>query len=185
MYIFWDNSNIHYSGLNLVFPQREPGNSQELFRTNFRNLFEVCRNDREVAGAFIVGSIPPEDDGIWDYIRSLGITLELLERSAKNKEIGVDETLQTRMLRLLLDTEPSTIAVLTGDGAGSKVGRGFLSDLERAHKMGWKIEVYSWDASCNKKLKSFAETHGTYIPLEDFYNVITFIKNNRWSIDIN
>ena len=25
MYIFWDNSNIHFAGLNHVFPMKEPG----------------------------------------------------------------------------------------------------------------------------------------------------------------
>lgn len=25
MYIFWDNSNIHYAGLDHVFPSKEPG----------------------------------------------------------------------------------------------------------------------------------------------------------------
>ena len=45
MFIFWDNSNIHISGLKAM-EQKEPGKLKELFRTNFKNLFELVRNNR-------------------------------------------------------------------------------------------------------------------------------------------
>ena len=35
MYIFWDNSNIHYAGLNQVRPMLEPTAKKELYRTYF------------------------------------------------------------------------------------------------------------------------------------------------------
>lgn len=44
MYIFWDNSNIHISGLK-VMEEKEPTQTKELFRTNFKNLFELVRNN--------------------------------------------------------------------------------------------------------------------------------------------
>jgi hypothetical protein len=34
MYIFWDNSNIHYSGLAFM-EIKEPTQDKNLFRTNF------------------------------------------------------------------------------------------------------------------------------------------------------
>ena len=43
VYIIWDNSNIHYGGLNQVFPIKEPGQQKELYRTHFLNLLNlVC-----------------------------------------------------------------------------------------------------------------------------------------------
>lgn len=58
MFIFWDNSNIHISGLKAM-EQKEPDQLKELFRTNFKNLFELVRNNREVESAYLSGSIPP------------------------------------------------------------------------------------------------------------------------------
>ena len=40
MFIFWDNSNIHISGLNAM-AEKEPNQLRELFRTNFPNLFAL------------------------------------------------------------------------------------------------------------------------------------------------
>lgn len=52
------------------------------------------------------------------------------------------------MLRTAVDNLGSddTIVVLTGDGAGNEMGTGFLADLERVHRMGFSIEVISWEA---------------------------------------
>lgn len=40
VYIIWDNSNIHYGGLNQVFPIKEPGQQKEfikIFCENWQN----------------------------------------------------------------------------------------------------------------------------------------------------
>lgn len=46
MYIFWDNSNIHISGLR-VMKEKEPTQQQELFRTDFNNLFDLVRKKEQ------------------------------------------------------------------------------------------------------------------------------------------
>ncbi|MNV63023.1 hypothetical protein D3C71_1555990 [compost metagenome] len=140
----------------------------------------MVRNQRVVKTAFVAGSVPPPSDTIWNHIRSLGVNLKLLNRDAKNKEVGLDETIQTFLLRTMIDVRPpETIALLTGDGAGDEIGIGFLADLKRAHSLGWKVEVYSWDAGCKRELREFAKQHGTYYKLEDFYDHITFIEGGR------
>ncbi len=53
--------------------------------------------------------------------------------------------------------------------------------LERAHNHGWKIEVVSWDAGCNRYLRQFAEKNGVYRSLEPAYEQVTFIDNKRWA----
>lgn len=183
MYIFWDNSNIHISGLT-VMQKYEPTQQRELFRTNFKNLFELVRNGRTVDTAFLSGSVPPPNNDLWDYLRRMGISLQLLSKTAEGTEQeSVDMSLQTMMLRTAIDnlSRPSTIAVLTGDGAGKQLGEGFLSDLTRISALGWNIEVYAWEETCNRYLKDFAEKSGIFFPLEKYYYAITFLKEDRYN----
>lgn len=183
MYIFWDNSNIHISGLS-VMAQKEPTQLRELFRTNFNNLFDLVRNNRHVDAAYLSGSIPPPNNALWDYLKNMGIQLQLLNRTAEGTEQeSVDMSLQTIMLRTAIDciSTPSTIAVLTGDGAGKQLGEGFLSDLKRIKNMGWDIEVYSWAGSCNRYLKEYVEQNGKFVALDDYYFSITFLKEDRYN----
>ena len=183
MFIFWDNSNIHISGLKAM-EQKEPVQLKELFRTNFKNLFELVRNNREVESAYLSGSIPPPNNALWDYLKNMGINLQLLNKTAEGTEQeSVDMSLQTMMLRTAMDhmSEPSTIAILTGDGAGKQLGEGFLSDLKRIKNLGWNIEVYSWENSCNRYLKEYAQKNGKFIALDDYYFSITFLKEDRYN----
>jgi hypothetical protein len=182
MYIFWDNSNIHISGLNSVMPIKEPTAIRELYRTNFKNLFELVRNNRTVDAAYLSGSIPPPNNDLWEHAKNLGIQLQLLNKASDGTEQeSVDMSLQTMMLRNALDNPPCIMAVLTGDGAGKQLGEGFLSDLKRIARLNWKIEVYSWDITCNRYLKDFAIQNGTFIPLEDYYESITYLKRDRYN----
>ena len=73
------------------------------------------------------------------------------------------------------------MVLLTGDGNGYSDGKGFIKQLERAHKHGWQIEVVSWDAGCNRQLKNFAEQNGVYRSLEPAYEKIIFVNNKRWA----
>ena len=180
MFLFWDNSNIHYSGLNEVFPMIEPGRERGIYRTHFRNLFELVRAGRTVEGAYVAGSVPPPSDSLWEYLRKLHIELTLLDKTASGKEQdSVDMSLQTNMFRVAMDNKPSVMALLTGDGAGSKLGKGFLADIQRIHNFGWEFEVYAWESSCNQKLKTFAQENGKFIALETYYYSITFLKGER------
>lgn len=181
MYIFWDNSNIHISGLEAVRPKFEPAAPRELYRTDFSKLFQLVCKGRKVDCAYLSGSVPPPSDALWEYLRNMDIKLQLLDKTADGKEQeSVDMSLQTMMLRTAIDNKPSTIAVLTGDGAGKQLGEGFLSDLKRIkEKFGWDIEIYAWETTCSKALKQYAETNGHFINLEDFYYSVTYIKRDR------
>jgi len=184
MYVFWDNSNIHISGLDSVRPDLEPKAPRELFRTHFTNLFQLVCKGRKVDCAYLSGSVPPPSDSLWNYLRSMGIKLQLLDKTASGKEQeSVDMSLQTMMLRTSIDHTPSTIAVLTGDGAGKQLGEGFLSDLKRVkERFGWNIEIYAWEKTCSKALKDYAVNNGQFIKLEDYYYYITYIKKDREGI---
>jgi hypothetical protein len=180
MYIFWDNSNIQFSGANCACGLIEPQVNSVLYRTYFKNLFELVRKGRTIQEGYVAGSIPPPSDDLWNYITGLGVTLNKLDKTSSGKEQdSVDIWLQNKMLHTIIDESPSIMAVLTGDGAGALSGDGFLAELKRAHNRGWAIEVYAWDCTCNRHLKQFAENNGTFIALEQYYYSISFIKGGR------
>lgn len=186
MYIFWDNSNIHYAGLNHVLPTKEPTAIRECYRTYFKGLLTLVQQGRTIDNIFFAGSIPPKGDSLWNAVRQLGITPSLLPRSLTDGEADTtDHVLQLALLRLAFDhPEPSTVALLTGDGAGINSGEGFLADAKRLSARGWQFEVYSWDVACHSELRAFATENGKYFKLEDYYENITFIQNGRRAIEL-
>lgn len=121
VHIFWDNSNIHFVGLNNVMPIKEPGHDRGDYRTYFKGLLQLAHRGRETGKVYLAGSIPPENDSLWNYIKSLGIQVELLERTKENRENANDVSIQAAMLRTAMDNlgENDTFVLLTGDGAGS------------------------------------------------------------------
>jgi hypothetical protein len=182
VHIYWDNSNI-FIGSKFAAQKREAGFAQQNVRIQFDSLLTLARGGRTVSGAICVGSVPPELRTVWDRLRSLGVTVETYERGAgSGTEQGTDQCLQVHMLRALADVRPPQVAVLlTGDGARYEEGAGFYADLERMAKAGWGVEVISWDGACKRAFKDWAKTVGCYIPLEDYYDSVTFIEGGRKS----
>lgn len=179
--IFWDNSNIWLVGRR-VCQVREPGD-ESAFRIHFGNLLDFVVNNRAVRDALVGGSVPPNNDPLWQRFERLGIKVNTQERGASTGgEIAVDEIIQLEMANRVLDVAPpETMVLLTGDGSGYLDGQGFIKQLERAHHHGWTIEVISWDAGCNRHLKTFSQAHGSYRPLEPAYEQVSFVNNKRWA----
>ncbi|KAF9733320.1 hypothetical protein PMIN02_008585 [Paraphaeosphaeria minitans] len=60
-------------------------------------------------------------------------------------EQGVDEILHLKMCQSVLDIEvPTTMVLATGDGNAAEHSDGFLANVERALKKGWRVELVSW-----------------------------------------
>jgi hypothetical protein len=179
--IFWDNSNIWLVGRN-VCAKREPGDELS-FRIHFARLLDFVVNNRPVSYAFVGGSIPPNNDPLWQRFENLGAKVNTQQRGADTgSEVAVDEIIQLEMANRVLDAPASeTMTLLTGDGSGYLDGQGFIKQLERAHNHGWEVEVISWDAGCNRHLRAFAEQHGSYRSLEPVYDRVTFFNNKRWA----
>ena len=95
-----------------------------------------------------------------------------------HREQGVDQALQTAMLRDAFDYngDPGIAVMLTGDGAGFDDGVGFHADLERMRRRGWRVEVLSWRHSCNRAMRRWAEQYGRFVALDDFYQSVTFLE---------
>ncbi len=180
VYLFWDNSNIFIGAQAVAMKQDGPLNAGRL-RIQFDSLYKLAIAGRSVVKAVCVGSVPPELQGVWDRLRGTGVVVELFERGSEtHKEVGVDQSLQVHMLRAALDNASPQVAVLlTGDGKGYEDGVGFHADMERLRDRGWGIEVLAWDHACRAKLKTWAKAEGVYIPLDHFYDQITFLEGVR------
>lgn len=187
--IFWDNSNIAFTRRELV-PKFEPHQDQSKLRIHFLNLFDYARFRRPVDTFVMVGSIPPENDALWNRVQELKafvsnkFELIKLSRDAQNREQGVDDTLRAELLRFCVAgvKQPGTVALLTGDGAGYTKGKGFFDAIELvAEQLNWRVQLYAWDCSCHKDMRSWAENHRRvqYKNLEDAYYQLTFIEWGR------
>ena len=179
VFIYWDDSNIFISAQALAV-EWEGEDARPRVRLHFRNLLELAHAGRPIHRAVAVGSIPPELRHVWNRLENEGVTVHLLERGALHgREVGVDQVLQTYMLRDTVDHngDPGIAVILTGDGAGFADGVGFHADLERMHRKGWRIEVLSWRHSCNRRMREWTEENGEFIALDDFYDSVTFLES--------
>ena len=183
VFVYWDNSNIFHEAQRLA---EEIENSPEArFRVciNFDNLLRLAHADRPVEKALAAGSVPPEMQQLWNRMESKGVQVHLHNRGSRERgEQDVpDRLLQLSMLEDALDYNgnPGIVVLLTGDGAGYMEGMGFHSTLERMHRRRWRVEILSWAHSTNQRMRRWAEDHGLFIPLDDFYNAITFLEPSR------
>ena len=177
VFIYWDNSNIFINAQE-VAAEREGGTARSRVRIHFRSILELAHAGRDIENAVLVGSVPPELRSLWYRLENEGVTVKLLERGTMGgREQGVDQLLQIEILRDMVDyNDPGIVVMLTGDGAGFVDGAGFHADLERMHRRGWRIEIMSWLRSCNPRMRRWAEENGKFIPLDDFYDSITFLE---------
>ena len=178
VFIYWDNSNIFISAQNAA-AEREGWDARPRVRIHFSSLLRLASAGRPIERAVAVGSVPPELRHVWNRLENEGVEVELVERGALHgREVGVDQILQTHMLRDALDHngDPGIAVMLTGDGAGFMDGVGFHADLTRMHNKGWRIEVLSWKHSCNRRMREWAENNGVFVALDDYYDGITFLE---------
>ena len=183
VFVYWDNSNIFHEAQRFAEERNEGSNARYRVRINFENMLRLAHADRSLKRALAVGSLPPELRHLWNRLDGLGVDVELFDQGdPSHGEQGMPTgVLQLRMLEDALDyiDDPSIVALLTGDGAGYMEGAGFHSILERMHKRRWRIEILSWAHSCNQRMRSWAQEHGVFVPLDDFYESITFMEPSR------
>ena len=179
VFIYWDNSNM-FIGARSLASEMESGDAYYRIRLEFQNLLRLAHADRPVERAYAVGSVPPELRAVWNRLEGTGVEVDLFERGEySGREQAVDQALQTRMLRDLIDNngDPGIVVLLTGDGAGFYDGVGFHADIERMHARGWKVEVLSWERSCNRRMRNWVEENGLFVCLDDYYLSTTFLTD--------
>lgn len=183
VFVYWDNSNIYHEAQRLAEEKQGTPGARWLIRINFEMTLDLAHAGRPVHKAMAAGSIPPEMRGVWNRLESRGVEVRLFDRgaAASGEQEVPDRLLQLEMLKdaLIHNGDPGTVALLTGDGAGYEQGEGFHRALELMHAKGWKIEILSWAHSCNQRMRRWAEQNGVFVPLDDFYDSITFREPSR------
>ena len=183
VFIYWDNSNIFHEAQRLAEERNGLTEAKYRVRIHFDNLLKLAQagDERNLKSAFAAGSIPPDLQNLWNRMENLGIEVHIFDRvSAGLGEQQVpDSVLQLRMVQNALKYRPGIAVLLTGDGAGYREGQGFHTTLELLHDNGWGIEVLSWKYSCKRQMRTWAEQNGKFIPLDDYYNSITFLEPSR------
>ncbi len=187
-HIFVDNSNI-IGGAQIYF--RNHGVPWPAVRIYWKHLFRIAERDILPATRVLAGSLPPDNDALWDYARQNGYDTALLRRVERDDgrlgEQGVDETLHARISAALLDYEPpQSLILLTGDGRKSDFKTSFLDNAKRAAKRGWAVSIYSWKDQMSNSFKLLKAQHPTKINLfhlDDWANSITFIKGGTFNVE--
>jgi hypothetical protein len=50
------------------------------------------------------------------------------------------------------------------------------------HRKGWGVEVLAWERTCNPRLRQWAEKIGVFVPLEDYYETVTFTEDEAGAL---
>ena len=182
VHIIWDNSNIWLGGKSTC-EELEPGVISSAFRIHFGNLYDFVLNGRAAGHRYFGGSVPPEAEALWGFLKDLGCETSLLHRVGGGEQ-AVDEVLHLKMSNLVLDIDPpETLALLSGNGHTSEFQSSFPAHVERALKREWEVEIYSWDGSMNHKIYDpiiEAYEKVKYIKLDDYYRFVTFIQEGDY-----
>ena len=183
VFVYLDNSNIFHAAQDLAEERNGDAYARYRVRIQFENLLRLAHADRPVEKALAAGSIPPALINLWNRMAEAGVEVHLFDRGApdRGEQETPDQWLQLRMLEDSLDYlgNPGTVVLLTGDGAGYNEGRGFHSTLERMKRLDWKVEVLSWIHSTNRRMKEWVEANGVFVPLDDYYEAITYTNTPR------
>ena len=182
VFIYWDNSNIYIGAQSVAIAREEGPGARNLIRVNFENMLRLAHADRPMKRAVAAGSVPPEMRRLWYQLEAKGVEVHLFDRGENRGEQDMpDKMLQLRMLEDGFDNNghPGIIVLLTGDGAGFYDGAGFHRTVERLHRRGWRVEILAWGDSCNVRMRKWAEENGAFIPLEDYYESVTYLEPSR------
>ncbi|MEN6382823.1 MAG: NYN domain-containing protein [Rectinema sp.] len=188
IHIFWDNSNV-WGGLSQLRLANEPTVPWFALRVYFKNIYELVSKGRLAETKIMAGSVPPECEELWDCARILGFQTDLLKRVDSSQDVkceqAVDEILHMKMANAILDYEgDQTMILLSGDSSLSTYDTSFPSQLQRALKKGWKVEVYSASSCISKqKYKKLIDEYPRQIELIDidpYYFSLTYVREGEY-----
>jgi hypothetical protein len=188
IHVFWDNSNV-WGGLSQLRLFNEPAVPWFALRAHFRNIYNVVSKGRTAETKIMAGSVPPECDELWAYARTLGFQTDLLKRVESSpmthQEQAVDEILHMKMANAILDFDgEQTMILLSGDSANSEYDTSFPSQLKRALKKKWSVEVYSASMCISQsKYQPLFDEFGEKIKIFDldpYYFQLTYVKEGDY-----
>ena len=192
IHIFWDNSNV-WGALSNLRVTKEPDVPWYALRAYFKNIYDFAAKGRDANTKVMAGSVPPECEELWDYARNLGFETDLLKRVESDEstkcEQAVDEILHMKIANAILDYEPpQTLVILSGDSSISDYNTSFPSQIERAIKHGWDVEIYTSTNTISKtKYQPLLDKYPGKIKIayfDNYYYKLTFVKEGEyWKIN--
>jgi hypothetical protein len=187
IHVFYDNSNA-WGGAQAHRAANEPEVPWVALRIHTTHMFRLIEQGRQAVTRVLAGSVPPSSEELWEWARKNRYQTALLRKVESDDgsiiEQGVDEVLHLKIANVLID-HPNTdvLVVVTGDGNLSEFGTGFLSQIERAIKLGWKVEVWSWSRTLSRKYLTLAKKWPgqlKLIALDPFYESVTFVQPGHY-----
>jgi uncharacterized LabA/DUF88 family protein len=164
LYIFCDNSNIFLEGQWAAGRASGKKGPNSEFRIDYGQLITVCAKGRPVSQANLYGSIPPQNDSLWNAIRAQGWNVRTLERNLAGKEKGLDIEIALDMNDLAHDVlTPGTMILVAGDGD-------YQTLIPRLQKKQWRVEVAFYE-NVALSIRTLADD---FISLEDCLHQIRF-----------
>jgi hypothetical protein len=101
-------------------------------------------------------------------------------------EQGVDEMLHLKVANALLDhNPPQTLVLGTGDGREAGWRTSFPGQAERALRLGWRVEVWSWQEQLTSRYAALAHAHPGKVEvhtLDPHYFSLTFVRGGSYRI---
>jgi len=186
IHVFFDNSNM-WGGAQATRLLREPTVPWVALRIHYDNLFTFIEGGRDRRTAELSGSVPPECEALWPYASKHGYKTNLLQKvddgTGRMVEQAVDEILHLKMANVLLDYPATdTLVVATGDGKLSSFGTGFRTQIERALKLGWTVELWSFSEVCNSCYDRIAHVSPSLHlkMLDTHYDCVTFVQGGEY-----
>ena len=170
-FAFLDLSNIWYGLRDAALNHHEEPRASRLYAANLAGLLRAGR------GNFRMTSVANADvpKNVVAHFAEFGDVLVRESGKLSGTEQANDETLQVRMYEAMHSYPAGVMVLATGDGAGWKMGRGFVPALDAARQHKWGIEIVSWSHVTNGKLVSWIEgVGGAFVDLNDYYYSITF-----------
>jgi len=183
IHVFYDNSNV-WGGARNLGVTKDQAVPWAAIRVHFKHIFSFIEQGRKAHTRILAGSVPPSSEELWEFARENRYETDLLRKVESDdgsiSEQGVDEVLHLKMANVLLDfPKTDTLVVVTGDGNISEFGTGFIPQIERALRIGWKVEVWSWSNTLSRKYLTIRRRHSTHlrlISLDAAYEGLTFVQ---------
>ena len=180
VFIYWDNSNIFHAAQWLAKEREQAPDASYRIRVSLPALYKLAHADRPVTESIVSGMVQSGEKLLQAQFKKLCMKVVLIEQAdtSQGEQEVPDLILQFEMMRNWLEYKrtPGTAVLLTGDGAGYSTGVGFHKMLELMHEYHWKVEVLSWEHTCNKRMREWVEQNGVFVALDNFYESITYLE---------
>jgi hypothetical protein len=183
--VYVDYSNIFFGSQTVLSPEGKYIRDLSI-RIKINRLHSLIIGDRNAEETVVFGSDLPGLALVWNIWRDLGFKVHT---QVGVKQDMVDDALIAQMqLGILKYSHPPatqrTLVLLTGDGNDNHGRATFPSVLEGAIGAGWKVELWSWRQSINKRYEDFYNSYSS----EDVFKIHyldTYREYLVYNIDLN